>query len=440
MGKKNSNEIIVGMTVVGVLALAVYIIVLLADFSRLTTDYQKITFKLPYEAGLQGLSVGSPVNLGGYKIGEVVDTEISVPEKTEPDRIYVLFSIEVPKHYHLHKNCVLVPEVNLLGSKAELNIDNLGDSVEMLNDGDIEEIVFGNNAFSALKNEIDLNNPDSILSSIKTELNRENEESLLGALSSTARKLKTIATNVEKELSVEGDKGETILKEFKAAVTNINEITETLHGEMDKSNSLAMISRMSSAMGKFDDSMDGFKEIVTGNKDDIHETISSLKNTAKQLEKDMPELTKKIDIIFDKASSGLDTAKEALIAFKSTGESANSLVEVNKDKIDKMIDNITEVSSNLKLVSEEVRRAPWRLLYKPEKKEMEIQATVDTAAAFAAGAERLDNAANSLKKAVGQLGDGVAVGGEKVKQIIAELENSFDEFHKAEEKLWEEME
>ncbi|MBN2844079.1 MAG: hypothetical protein JXM68_13410, partial [Sedimentisphaerales bacterium] len=82
----------------------------------------------------------------------------------------------------------------------------------------------------------------------------------------------------------------------------------------------------------------------------------------------------------------------------------------------------------------------WRLLYKPQQKEMEIQATVDTAAAFAAGAERLDNAANSLKKAIGQLGQNAGENSDKIKNLLADLENSFDQFHKAEKKLWHDME
>lgn len=439
MAKKNNNEIIVGITVVGVLALALYIIVLLADFGRFTTDYQRITFKLPYRTGLQGLSSGSPVKLGGYKVGQVVTTRITSPESPDSDDIFVTFTIELPEHYRLHQDCTFVPEVGLLGNKAELNIVDLGSSDSILKDGGVYNIQFGDSLLNALKKEIDLNNSDSILFAIKSELNRTNEDSLLGALASSARKLNSITGSLEHEFETDLNSEATIIKEFKSAVVNLNQISETAKSQMDIENSQAIISKIKTAIYKLDDSMGDLKGILSENKANISETITSLKNTAGQLEKDLPTLTGKIDQILDKASGGLDTAQEALSEFKKISESANNILEVNRDKIDLLIDNVAIVSSNLKLVSQEIRRAPWRLLYKPDKKEIDIQSTVDSAAAFAIGAERLDNAANSLKKVVGQLGSGVAVGSDKVNQIIAELENSFEQFHKAEEKLWDEL-
>ena len=111
---------------------------------------------------------------------------------------------------------------------------------------------------------------------------------------------------------------------------------------------------------------------------------------------------------------------------------------INSDRIDQLIGNITEVSVNLKLVSREVRRAPWKLLYKPSEKEQKIQHLVDSAGAFAAGAERLDHTATRLEILMKDTGKQVT-DPESIKNIISELETSFEQFQKAEKKFWEDL-
>ncbi len=406
MAKKNNNELTVGITAAIVLALAVYIIVLLADFTRLTTDYQELTFRLPYTCGLRGLSSGSPVHLGGYKVGQVTSTQID-DAGSDPDNIYVLFSIELPEKYKLHDNCILTPEMGLLGGKAILNIASLGNSETTLSENSIYNITFGDNMVTAIKKELDPTNPTGVLAAVKAELDRNNENSLLGALANSAR--------------------------------NLDDITSSVKTELDTGSPAALLTKVHNITGKLDNSLTGIQNIITDNKSDLRDTIISLKHSAGILEKELPLITAKFEQVIDKAACGLDTAQDALHELKITGELASDTMANNRDKIDALIDNMTEVSTNLKLVSREVRRAPWRLLYKPQQKEMEIQATIDTAAAFAAGAERLDNAANSLKKAIGQLGQNAGENRDKIKNLLADLENSFDQFHKAEKKLWQDM-
>ncbi|MBN2841866.1 MAG: hypothetical protein JXM68_02185, partial [Sedimentisphaerales bacterium] len=318
MAKKNNNELTVGITVAVVLALAVYIIVLLADFTRLTTDYQELTFRLPYTCGLRGLSSGSPVHLGGYKVGQVTATKIE-DSGSEPDNIYVLFSIELPEKYRLHDDCILTPEMGLLGGKAILNIASLGNSQTTLSENNIHNITFGDNMVTAIKKELDPTNPTGVLAAVKAELDRNNENSLLGAMANSAR--------------------------------NLDDITTSVKNELDINNAAALLTRVHNVTGKLDNSLTGIQEIITDNKSDLRDTIISLKQSAGLIENELPNLTAKMEQVIDKAACGLDTAQEALYELKLTGELASDTLATNRDKIDALIDNMTEVSTNLKLVS-----------------------------------------------------------------------------------------
>ena len=109
------------------------------------------------------------------------------------------------------------------------------------------------------------------------------------------------------------------------------------------------------------------------------------------------------------------------------------------ERIERIKNNIAEVSVNLKLTSREVRRAPWKLLYKPKRKEFRIQALVDSAGAFAAGAERLDSTALRLQKLLAATDDKQLIDRDKIKSMVSQLEASFEQFQKAEQKFWEEL-
>ena len=149
-----------------------------------------------------------------------------------------------------------------------------------------------------------------------------------------------------------------------------------------------------------------------------------------RLIKDISGITEQIQEMIAKVDSALETAQ-------ATMKNIKELIE--DERIDSIISNISEVGVNLKLTSQEVRRAPWKLLYKPKQKEYKIQALLDSAGAFAAGAERLDNTAMRLNKLV-TASDSKSWGDiDKIESMVSELEASFEQFQKAEKKFWEEL-
>lgn len=339
MAKKVRNEVAVGVTVLVVLVLTIYIVVTLADWSSLFTAQQKITVRLPYTVGLKGLSVGSPIHLGGIKVGQITHTRISRLDPTEwgPGDICVFFTMKIPKKYQMRRDCTLVPQSNVLGGQALLYIENLGSKGEIIADGETVDLPLADSVMDAIKREFDSDNPDSILALVKYEVNRDNADSIM----------------------------------------------------------------------------------------------ASLKKTVAELEEDISAVGGQIQQTLEKTGLALDTARSTL----------NNLKELSDDeRIDMVINNIAEVSVNLKLTSEEVRRAPWKLLYKPTQKELKIQSLVDSAGAFAVGAERLDNTAFRLQKLMAAPEDKAVLDKEQIKSMVAELETSFEQFQKAEKRFWEALE
>ena len=338
MRKKKKNEVAVGLTVLLVLILTVYIVVMLADWSSLCTAQQEITVRLPYKVGLKGLSKGSPVYLGGVKIGCISDTGISEPDLSAHgnDEVYVFFAMKFPEQYQLRNDCKLVPQSNVLGGQVLLSIEDLGREGDIIADGQTADIQLSDTIMEAMKQEFDPANSDSLLARVKYEFSMDNKDSI----------------------------------------------------------------------------------------------IAYFKNTISQLEKDLPVISELIQKELNKIDETLETTQTTINEFKKF---------TKDERIEKLLDNTVEVSTNLKLTSQEVRRAPWKLLYKPSEKEFRIQALIDSAGAFASGAESLDTTALRLRKLINEMDEGQEVDKDRVNSMLIELESSFDQFKKAEKKFWDEL-
>jgi hypothetical protein len=315
MAKKGRNQVAVGMTVSIVLVLTIYIVVMLADWRSLFTTQQEITVRMPYKVGLKGLSKGSPVRLGGVKIGHITNTGIKKldPASTDGNDVYVFFAMKIPQQYRLRRDCVLVPQCNVLGGQVLLSIEDLGREGEIIRDGQTVDLPLAESIMEAVKREFDPDDPDSFLARLKKDIT-------------------TITEQMQETIA----KADAALENVQSTIKNIKEVTDD-------------------------------------------------------------------------------------------------------ERIDMIISNISEVSVNLKLTAQEVRRAPWKLFYKPKKKEFKIQALVDSAGAFAAGAERLDSTALRLQRLIAAADDKQQVDKDKIESMVSELESSFQQFQEAERKFWEEL-
>ena len=87
----------------------------------------------------------------------------------------------------------------------------------------------------------------------------------------------------------------------------------------------------------------------------------------------------------------------------------------------------------LKLAGIELRRAPWRLLYKPSDQELETDNLYDAARSFAQAAEALDATVHSLESVMDK---GLADEAE-LQRRLDYLMRLFDRFQEAETSFWQ---
>jgi len=410
MARKTRNEVAVGITVLIVLVLATYIVVTLADWSSLFVPQQKVTVRVHYKVGLKGLQVGSPIHLGGVKIGHITNTEIRrlEPTATDSNEVYVFFTMKIPQQYQLRRDCVLVPQSNLLGGQTLLAIEDLGREGQIIKDNQTVELALAEDALEVIKREFNSNDPCSLLVQIKKNI------------PAIANQLQKTLTKVDLVLDITAE----ALREFSPKDPN------SLLARA-KNDVLAITGQMRSTLAKADSTLAKVDSTLDNVQAALREFDPNDPNSLLARAKiDVLAITGQMQATLAKADSALDNARAAL----------KNLKEITGDeRINRIIGNISEVAVNLKLTSQEVRRAPWKLLYRPKKKESEIQVLIDSAGAFAAGAERLDSAALRLQKIIATTDDQLLIDKDRIKSMVSELETSFEQFREAERKFWEDL-
>ena len=428
MAKKHSNEIAVGVTVLVALLLAVYVVVVLGDWQNLLTDKQRITVKVPYKVGLKGLAQGSPVFLGGAKIGQICQT--SIAKKESDPNIYVYFTLEIPSEYTLRDDCVLAPISNVLGGQSSLAIKDVGHG-NILADGDVlvlPEQQEEQEEEPGTEEKVTVTFEPTItdaIDNLKDQLNTDNKHSLM-------RQIKDLVAKIDDQVTVDKDR-QSFMAKLHKIMDRLDGIAAAVDTQLDEANAEAIVAKMHQALAKLDNSLAEVEDLIKSNKPDISTAITAVKNTVVQIEKETPEILAAIKKALDKITPAVEKTEVLISELKDA-------VAVNRPVIDQLILNLHEISTNLKLSSSEIRRAPWKLLYQPKKGEVQIQGLIDSAGAFATGAERLDSTSLRLQALLSEDAERTPEDLQRIQNILAELETSFEQFRKAEEKFWKEIE
>jgi phospholipid/cholesterol/gamma-HCH transport system substrate-binding protein len=153
-------------------------------------------------------------------------------------------------------------------------------------------------------------------------------EDLTKAALDVVGKLQNIATNLDHML---GDPA--LARSLRTTVKNLQDTSENIKTMTANKDEVAQ------TLKNLQDTSENVKT-MTANKDEVAQTL-----------KNLPVLLKKID--------------ESADNLKALTEKSDKLLGDNKKNIDEMIANFRDISKNMKDMTEEVKKSPWKLLRKP---------------------------------------------------------------------------
>jgi phospholipid/cholesterol/gamma-HCH transport system substrate-binding protein len=378
---KDRNALKAGTFIVASVVVVAGIIVAIKDFGQFAEPAQVrfVRFKLTEDLG--GLRVGDELRVGGFKVGSVKSIEPDDLNGVQEPTLLVTFTI--PKKYPLREGASVGIQSGLTGA-TNLNVFDLGRG-QPLPDG---AVIVG------------IGDPKGrLLASLGEAKVAETVE----AFKKTATTATETIAQVKGQIDPAFDKYAKIADPAGEAVTKVRDLVDEARPKVN--NTLA---NLDSATGTV--------------KEKIPETMQRVNSTLA-----------KVEASVDKLQTSLEDVKAALANTKDLTASARSLVVGNRSRIDGMVAGAKAASDNLKAATAEIRRSPWRLLYKPAKGEMANLNLYDAARQFAEGANDMSDAATALRDALASKD----VDEKVLRTLVARLDKSFDSFQQVEKTLWE---
>jgi ABC-type transporter Mla subunit MlaD len=171
--------------------------------------------------------------------------------------------------------------------------------------------------------------------------------------------------------------------------------------------------------------------------------MANLNASTGDLKSKLPGLLEQVDGVLSRLTKTVDEVNKTMVdvqaAVTSTRElasSARNIVVGNRGKFDGMIASLKTTADNLKAASAEIRRSPWRLLYKPAPGEMANLNLFDAARQFSDGANALNDATLALRDAL----NNPQAGKDEIQKLMEKVDQSFSHFQEVESKLWKSVE
>jgi ABC-type transporter Mla subunit MlaD len=223
-------------------------------------------------------------------------------------------------------------------------------------------------------------------------------------------------------------------KETSASATDlIKYLRSRIDGIIEKYNGVADAAR---------NAMTQIGDLFGDTKTDFRTTIANLRDATGTVKETLPGVMQKVDGLMtritgavESATVALDDVKAIAANTKEASASARSILVANRSKIDNMIGSLKVTGDNLKAATAEIRRSPWRLLYKPGPGEMANLNLYDAARQFAEGANDMSDAAQALRDA---LKDPDAKQTD-IDKLVEKLDTSFGNFSEIEKELWQQV-
>ena len=394
MPASDRNAFKAGLFIVVSIALILGVVVAIKGVGRILEPQQvrTVTFGLADDVG--GLRVGDDVRVGGLKVGIVRSREIDLASAAagadQKPRIVITF--QIPQRIVLRQGASVGVQQTVTGT-SWLNFDDLGKGEELAAD-----------------------------------------VPLVGRAGSMTQILNVVRDLGPQLTQIAGDIRTVTLPKVNTTADNASGLLADVRSELKPA-----LERYHNALAKFTEAMAHVGDILGGGKGDIRTAIADLKDTIATLKNTLPPVMEKLDSALAKVNTSLDGAQAALKDLSATMAHAKdisadvrSIIARNKTRVDELVQAAKEAGDNLKFATAEIRRSPWRLLYKPRPGEVANLNLFDAARDFAEGANDMSDAATALRDA---LNDPKA-DAESIQKLVGRLDESFGNFQKVEDELW----
>ncbi len=415
-GRSTRNNVLAGVFVLLTIALAVFMVIL---FSNLWGKLgKKSTYVVSFTLidGAEGLDKGSVVKVGGKLVGNVTETRFVFDEASgEPVGIDV--DIAVDSRVRLYEDADVLLLRPLLGTASTINISPLP---AYRPDGLVPK------------------GPPRVLSEGGRLYGRLGPPGFLSP--ADYAKIQEIIDRINNIVGEVEPRVGPLMDNATAAVANVKAITEDARTRWE-----GWAQGADNIVRSVEDASKRIPEIVASFEQGVQKGRDFVASVQKTLDDNRPKIDEAIEYVreltrkvqgeaYDKVMVALETGRQGLDSFTAAAAGADRLITAKSPELSEMITQAMLAAQQLKLVTVEVRAAPWRLLYQPTRKELENELLYNSVRAYSEAVTQLRSASEALRATAERA---AAPGGERIDQatldaLTAQLQEAFAGYKKTE--------
>jgi ABC-type transporter Mla subunit MlaD len=409
---KNRSAVRAGLLMIGSVALIVCVVIGIKGMGWIKDKDRDYVVVFDLKTNIGGLRVGDEVRVGGFKVGDI--KRITLREDKDPKRppYYIVIEFGVPERYSIRRDAVVRIDGTLTGT-SWLNFEDLGKGEPLGADG---FLVGGPSATSEMIAKVGGMVPE--LQGILADVRTKTLPAVNGALADVRGQTVPLVNET--------------LTNFRKAGEN----TAGLTADVRESYKPVVLAEYVKVTEKAVAMMEAIRALFGDTTADFRTTVANLRATTDKL----PPIMAKVDGMLTKVETAVANLDKTMAEVHTTvvntrdlTAGARAIVVGNRSKFDNMVASLKTAGDNLKAATAEIRRSPWRLLYKPAPNEMANLNLYDAARQFAEGASDLNDTAGALRDAL----KNEQATPEELKALMEKVDRSFGNFKQVEEKLYD---
>jgi len=416
--ERRRNNIRAGVFVSVAVLMGVAIIVVLSGvWQTLTQATRPYTVEYPVSAGVNNLKSGSEVRIGGVVMGRVG----AVRPKTQGSGAFDAIEVDfrVSDRIRLFGDASIFVTSPLLGTDAWLDIPSVGSPGA----GEATGRVISGSASVGL------------LSTMLGAANAAKTTRIVDNTVSFSEFLADVPEQYRSEVVPILDNMESATADAKALAAGIRgEDWPRWSGKADEIMAWAndFTGRVDAALAEGQGLFADARDVIAENREPMHVVVTNAEATSA----DVREVAERLrSETVDRVHRFLDTGQEALESARSTLRTIETDYEGWSVDLGDTVGNAALASQQLKLATIEVRRSPWKLLYRPTEREVEHELLYDAARSFALAAADLKAASQSAQAVLDRHSDRLAEDPGLLDQIRRNLVEPLQNYERAQTRL-----
>ena len=427
------NNVMAGFFVIGSIALAVVISVILGEFDL--GEKREYLVRFPTDVGVGGLQTGADVTFGGLSVGRVTGvTPVRTGDDPDATVTHIDARIAIDASIVLYEDAKGDLSPPLLGGLSSINFRTPGGSAlnslnpdpdGILNDG---EIVEGRYAPSILTQ---LGFPPEYVDRIKEVV--DNARTISNSAIESVDRVNEMTRKLNEQFGEGVDDGATILANLSSFSDNLgeggrwSEGVDSIIADTDK-----VTAKLPGAIDEARGTIESVRTLVDVNAMRVRRILDNTERATERLNSET----------FDKVHAMIERGSVALANFDEGVLEVNELIRHNRPAIDDTISNIERTSLTARLAAEEFRAQPWRLLSQPDKEELEREPLYAAARSYASAVSELRDASRALDDAVETSAKNPGRPEEireRFERLAGVVENAYERYEEAERALLERL-